>query len=173
MSTILTIAQFQTFRDIGKRVDTDKLTEVLQLTEDGEMYDIFGELIFDMIKHAGGTDLGQEFTDLLDGSTYTVGSDEFTQPGVRAMMSDLAYARYMGVINENVTPFGITVKQDENSAPVDASKRRELGSQSRKDADSKFVKIKHFMCENTEAFKRYFDGKNPTLGQGKTIITII
>lgn len=166
---LLTAVEMQSLRDIGKRVDEDKLNEAIRLTEYGELYDLLGDFVHDVVKNKDEA----SYADLMDGSEFTCNGDLYTHQGLKSMFADLVYARYIRTINVNITPFGATVKNDDNSQPAFEDKLRDMANQARKDADSKFVVIKKYLEENSDTFGRFYTGENPDLAQGKVRVSTI
>jgi len=157
---LITTVELGQYRDIGKKIDTDKAQEAIDLAQEGDLYDVLGEFLFDVIANA--EEAG--YTDLMDGSTFTYQGESYTHVGIKKLLGDLAYSRYVYTINQNFTPFGATEKFGQDSRTVDRSTIKDMSLQAKKDADAKFRLIEIYLEANRTTFSRFFTGDNPELG---------
>ena len=167
---LISNVEFKALRDIGNKVDESKLTEVIDLAQKGELYDLLGNFLFDVIANVGDA---ADYDDLLDGSTFTKSGDTYTHAGLKAVLADLAYSRYLVVLNPNFTPFGLTYKDSEDLERVDKETLNRLVLNAQKDADAKMRIIRIFMGENMDTFSRFYDDGNPDLGFNKKRWSVI
>ena len=148
---LITNTELKTLRDVGSKIDIAKADEAIKLAETVDLYVILGNFYFDVVANAAGL----SYTDLMDGSTFTVNGRPFIQSGIKALVADLAYARYVDMINTNFSPFGITVKSTQDSVPITEGKLKQIILQARRDADVKFGIIDLYLDQNKSTFPRY------------------
>lgn len=156
MANLITSTELKTLRDLGNKIDLSKADESIMLAQNSELYDVLGDFLFDVIDNA--TD--PAWLDLMDGSTFTYNSLSYTHAGIKSLLADLAYSRYLQVININMTPFGAVTKSDDNSTPVDRTTLRDHALQARRDADIKWSLIKKYLETDKSTFSRYFSASN-------------
>lgn len=150
---LITVEEFKVFRDLGYKVDTDKATEAIRESQQVELYDNFGQFVFDIIANKDEA----TYTDLMNGSTFTVSGYDFIQEGIKSLLADFAYARYLSKIAMNLTPFGITIKIAEDSQPVDKKTIDEMIMKTLQDADVKKQLIDKYLINTATSslFERY------------------
>ena len=155
---MLKIQEFKEYRDLGRKLDEDKLTEVIKLAE-LDLQNLVGNKFFYHIKNNS-----KDLTDLFQGSSYTQGGYIYEHQGIKSILADLAYSRLMAQINVNITAFGSTTKQSQDSTPTDRKTLFELSSQAKLDANQKWQSTKDFIKQNEELSGVYNDcrGVNQT-----------
>ncbi len=139
-------------KDLGKRPDYDKITPIIAQAQDVELRDFLGmHFYFDVISHVDDPN----YQDLLSGSTFTHEGIQFAHEGLKSMLVDLAYARLMGEIQVNITPFGATTKSSEDSEPTSQAALKDKAHQNRESAASKWEIIKLYLEANKAQFPAY------------------
>lgn len=166
---LITNTEFKAFRDIGVKHNDDLLTECIHLAEKNELYDLLGGFYFDVLDNKDEA----VYADLMNGSQFTYDSESYTHEGIKALLADLAYARYLNRVSADFTPFGFVQKQSEDSNQADRRLVNDLVIQARKDADAKYAIIKIYLKENDSTFDRFGEGENPSFGQGRRRWSII
>jgi len=160
MSDLLTVAEFITYRNISKKIDNDKVQESIDLAEQSDLYELLGDFYFDVLKNFA--DL--TYADLMNGSAFTYEDEEFNHKGIKALLSDLANARYTYIVNVSDTPFGKMSKFTQDSNPIDRNLIKDLSKQSQADGGVKFKTIEKYIMSEPELFSRYC--KNKSTGTG-------
>ena len=160
---IITVEELKAFRDLGFKVDVDKATESIREAQLVELYDSFGQFVFDLIKNK---DEGS-YAELMNGGEFTVSDDVFYQEGVKSLLADFAFARYLSKVAMNLTPFGITIKTSEDSQPVDKKTIDERIMQTLQDADVKKQMIERYLIEKSTStlFDRYSRDDTKTISR--------
>ncbi|WP_431137473.1 hypothetical protein [Psychroserpens mesophilus] len=168
-TSLLSVGEFSTFKNISKKNDKDKIEQCIKLAQSVDLVDVLGDFYFDLINNINTS----SYSDLINGSSFTIDGDDYTQAGIKSYLADLTYARYLYEINTNQTPFGLQQKFTNDSQPVDRNFIRDLVKQSQQDASIKFNMIDKYLQENNTTFSRYCKGNNPninTFGQKFTVI---
>lgn len=160
MSNIITPAEFKTLRKINKKIDEDKVNEAIALAQDSDLNDILGGFFFDVVKNqAEGS-----YSDLMNGSEFTYCDEIFIHKGIKALLADYTYSRYIVGANINLTSFGATKKSSEDSEAISATTTRDVSKQSQIDAGIKFKTIRKYILSEPTLFSRYCSGEQADTG---------
>ena len=168
-TSFITTTEFKTFRDIGKKIDIDKASEAIKLAQGVDLYDVLGNFLFNVLDNLESA----SYADLMTGSTFTYNDTTYQHDGLKSLLADYAYARYVASINVNFTPFGAVKKISQDSEPVDRNTIRDTVKLTQQDASIKFSFINKYLLSDTITFADYCTGNNPdinTFGQRFSII---
>lgn len=159
MIRIITVDDIPSLKDTGNKPDRDKLNPIIDQAQDVELRDYLGmHFYFDVL-----TNLSNPiYSDLLEGSIFQHDGVQYVHEGLKAMLIDLVYARFMAEINVNVTPFGATTKLTPNSEPVSQAALKDKAQQNRESAASKWEIIKLYLDQNKANFPNYNYKANTT-----------
>jgi len=166
MNNLLTINEFVQLRNISQKVDDKKLNEAIKQAQGSDLIAILGDFYFDVVANMEAPD----WQPLLDGCSFAYCGKNYYQEGIRALLADYVYARFIAKLNVNLTPFGVTKKKSENSEPLTASEIRDISKQSQIDAGIKFEFIKLYLLSKPSLFSRYCE--NTTEQNGYSSIKI-
>lgn len=155
MSNLITAIEFAAFRDISKKINTEKVNESISLAQDSDLADILGDFFFDVLKNSAAP----TYADLMDGSEFTYCDEVFIHKGIKALLADYAYSRHIYMINVNLTPFGAQSKFTDDSNGIDRATVRDISKQAQVDAGIKFQAIEKYILSEPILFKRYCGGK--------------
>lgn len=149
---LITIEDIKLVKDVGKKVDADKIDPIIAQAHD-DLREYLGiNFYFDVLAHTED----ENYQDLLSGSAFTIVGQNpqitYYQAGLKAMLIDLFMARYLVQINTNITPFGATVKQSENSEPADRATLQDRAKEQTQMAGSKWELIKMYLTEKYNQF---------------------
>lgn len=148
MSNIITHIDFKDFRTISKKYDIDKVESSITQAHTDLMEVLGSAFYFDVIKKQADT----AYVDLMEGSEFLKGEFTLQHAGLKALVSDYTYARYLYEINTTQTPFGMVSKSSNDSTPVDRNMIKDLVHQAQKDAVSKWELIRDYLNANKETF---------------------
>ncbi len=158
---LITIEDIQTLKDIGKKNEAtsaklaDKANPVITQAHDDLREYLGVNFYFDVLANQDNPD----YQDLLSGSTFTIAGQSpvitYYQTGLKAMLIDLFMARYLPQINTNITPFGVTVKQSQDSEPTDRAILQDRAKEQTQMAGSKWELIKMYLTEKYTQFPAY------------------
>ena len=151
MEQIITATEFAAFRDISKKVDEDKANEAILLAQQSDLLDILGGFYFDVLKNKDVT----EWSELMNGSEFTYNDEDYEHAGIKALLADYTYARFVYMININATPFGFQTKFTQDSEGIDRNTIKDLSKQAQVDAGIKFKIIRLYILSDTTLFARY------------------
>lgn len=154
MHSIISVDEFAEYRNISKRLDRGKIEEAISLAQQSDLNRILGNFYFDVVKNQDQ----QAYEDLMMGSEFTYCDDEFTHQGIKSLLADYTYARFVYMINVNLTPFGAHKKLSNDSEPIDRNIIKDLAKQAQVDAGIKFETIEKYILSDTTTFSRYCSG---------------
>lgn len=169
MDLLITPVEFAAFRDISKKIDDDKTNEAISLAQQSDLIDILGDFYFDVLKNATET----AWLPLMDGSEFTYCDKEYEHVGIKALLADYTYARFIYMANVNLTPFGAQSKFTNDSEGIDRLVIKDLSKQAQVDAGIKFKYIRYYLLSDPELFSRYCESQRtdtPFNGQKFSIL---
>lgn len=146
MSNIINTVEFASLKAISKKYDSDKVEQSItqaHLDLRGVLGDAF---YFDVIKNQA------TYGELLDGSEFVEGEFTFLHDGLKSLVADYAYGRYLYEVNVNLTPFGAVGKNSGDSTPVDRATIKDLVKQSNQDASRKWAMIEAYLDVNKDTY---------------------
>lgn len=160
MNKIITVEELKNFVDIGKKPDVDKITPIILQAQDIDLRDHLGmKFYFDVM----GNLENEKYQDLLSGSTFMLDGITYYHEGLKSMLADLFMSRYVMQINTNITPFGVTVKQSQDSEPADRNSLKDLAQMYKQSAGSKWEILKLYLTSNKSKFPIYNSSPDTTV----------
>lgn len=153
---LLTVDEFVTFRDIGKKIDSSKIEECIINAQNSDLQNLLGGFYYDVLKNKNEL----LYSDLMNGCEFDYCNETFIHSGIKALLSDYVYARYIYMINVNLTPFGATTKHSQDSEPISRNHIKDLYGQAQYDGGIKFQSIKKYILSEPEIFNRYCKNEN-------------
>lgn len=148
MTNIITHTEFAELKNISKKYDTDKVESSITQAHTDLREVLGGAFYFDVINNIETA----EYLNLLNGGEFLVEEMNFMHDGLKALVADYTYARYLYEINANHTPFGMVGKNSNDSQPVDRNMIKDLVTQANKDAVRKWELIKSYLEQNDVIF---------------------
>lgn len=166
---LITVAEFTTFRDVGKKVDNSKVEECILFAQNSDLQNLLGGFYFDVLKNKDEL----LYSDLLNGSEFEYLDETYIQSGLKALLSDYTYARYLYMINVNLTPFGATTKQSQDSEALSRNHIKDLYGQAQSDGGIKWHTIKRYILTEPELFARFCRNENTNTEQFSVKTSVI
>ena len=152
MTPLLTPEEIKTFKDLGKKIDQDKMKPIISQAQEVDLRAYLGtDMYFDLMANIES----ENYQELLTGSTFTHGGTAYYQAGVKALLADLFMSRFYDQINVNITPFGATNKLSPDSQPTDKASLRDASQGEQEMAAQKWEDIKLFLRLNPTRFPKY------------------
>jgi len=167
MANLITVTEFTNFRNISKKVDESKVNEAIALAQKSDLFDALGDFYFDLIKNNAES----SYYDLMNGCEFNYEGELYIHDGIKAFLADLAYARYIYMVNVNLTPFGAQQKFTQDSTGVDRNVIKDLSKQAQIDGNIKFKIIQKYLLSKPNTFSRYCKGKSRGTGFGSVKIS--
>lgn len=160
MANLITATEFASFRNISVKRDDSKIDEAISLAQQSDLVEILGDFYFDVVKNAADA----AYAELMDGSEFEYCGEQYEHAGIKKLLADFTYARYVYMKPVNDTAFGIMIKQTEDGNPVDRNLIRDLAKQAQVDGGNKFKFIEYYILSKPDTFSRYC--KNKSQGTG-------
>lgn len=151
MAYIITPAEFAEYRDISVKLDEAKINESISLAQQSDLIEILGDFYFDVVKNQAET----AWLPLMNGSTFEYCEEEFVHVGIKKLLGDYTYARFVYMVNINPTAFGFQSKFTQDSEGIDRNTIKDLAKQAQVDAGIKFKFIEKYILSEPELFERY------------------
>lgn len=155
MDNLITISDIKQYKDIGSKTgktDTDKITPIITMAQSVDLQDFLGTTFyFDVMNNLENP----VYQPLLSGSLFTVGTVTYYQEGLKALLCDLFMSRFVLQVNTNITSFGATTKESQDSIPTDRNTLKDIAHQQKEMAASKWSIIKLYLDNNTQIFKNW------------------
>lgn len=146
MNNILNHTEFNTYKNIGKKYDEDKVEQCITQAHI-ELRGVMGDAFyFDVIKNQ------EQYTDLLKGCEFSIGEFTYSHDGLKSLVADYSYSRYLYEVNTILTPFGMVSKNSNDSTQVDRNMIKDMTKQISVDAGLKWQLIEAYLNNNPELF---------------------
>lgn len=155
MNNILTFDEIKILKDVGKTPDKDKINQILEEAQITNLKDVLGsQFYFDLIDNLDNPN----YQDLLSGSSFAYQTINYYQDGIKALLSDYFMAKYVLQVNVNFTPYGATVKESNDSSPVERNTLKDISTQQMQLASSRWEIIKMYLDSNFNLFPNWKNG---------------
>lgn len=164
MNKILTATEIKNYKDIGNKIDENKINPIIEQAQLTELKDMLGsDFFFDVLSNLSSP----EYQDLLSGSTFIYNDITYYQDGLKALTADYFMSKYVMQINTNITPFGATTKQSSDSVPAERNSLKDLSTLHLQMAGARWDVIKKYLDENKEIFPKWksFCGSSSPSGE--------
>lgn len=157
MNKIITPQEIQNLKDIGSKIDIQKINPIIEQVQLTELKDLLGTtFFFDVLNNLDNP----EYQDLLTGSSFTyLGVDQY-QDGLKALTADYFMSKYVMTINTNFTPFGATIKVTNDSTPADRNSLKDISTQQLQLAGSRWEVIRNYLTINQTRYPKWLINNN-------------
>lgn len=152
MNKIIEVEEIKLYKDIGKNPDSDKINQLIEESQITHLKDTLGsQFYFDLYNNLNNP----IYQDLLSGSSFTYQNVNYYHDGIKALLSDYFMAKFVMQINVNFTPFGATVKDSDNSTPVERNTLKDISTQQFQLAASRWELIEMYLDSNKSIFSNW------------------
>ena len=172
MTVLLTLQDFVDYRGMTSNINFDK--ELKQHVLDAQEFDLrmfMGESFFLALvdDYPGLT----TYTDLFNGVVYQCNGDDYENPGIKRLLVQYAYSRYIAEGGSTSTAFGMVQKTHQHSTPTDPKLIGRSSAKARSGATSYEDRIKLYLNRNSEDYPLWkCTNKKRTVGGGFKISAI-
>ena len=157
MNKIITPEELKSWVDLGKKIDSDKINQIISQAQEVDLRDYMGfKLYFNVL----GNLEDETYQDLLSGSTFQYDGIPLQHEGLKSMLANLFMARYVLQLNTNITPFGAVTKATQDSEPADRNSLKDIAQGHKEEASSKWEIIKLYLEVNKVQFPIHNTTKN-------------
>jgi len=150
MNLLISATDIRAVRDLSNQIKASKIEPIISDAEISDLRPLLGDAFFYDIKKTPAN-----YTDLLNGSEYIVNDTTYFQFGVKRLLCELAYVRYMFDSGDVSTPFGVVNKDFENGNKISREREKELSNLRKKTANDFWIGIEHYLVNNKETYPLY------------------
>ncbi|RZK79342.1 MAG: hypothetical protein EOO85_03910 [Pedobacter sp.] len=140
MQRLISRTDIAQYRQISKSCNDDKLNEIILDAQIQDLLPLLGERLYNNIVASI-----EDYQELLTGGIYVHDSLEYTNYGLKMLLSYFVYARYVMFSSYIDTPFSLVEKLGSDSKPVDASVKKTLYNDNRDSAFMIWNNIKNYL----------------------------
>lgn len=138
-----------------------KDSDIDQHIEDAERLDLrplLGEEFYQAISvNSDGT-----YDDLLNGSTYSHDSKDYSQPGLKRVLEDYTYSRHILFGSQKDTSFGLVEKSNQDSSHIEWQQKKTRSQQIKESAFQLWKDVERFLNRNIDDYPIWKSQCKPT-----------
>lgn len=156
MIRLISVEDIRAHKDISKSVKDSKVNPYI---DDAQMLDLMpnlGDRFYSDIR-VNPTDA--KYATLLDGGEYTKnenGTDyKYYNPGIKRVLVEFAYARYVLFGGYTDTPFSMVEKLSQDSRPVEKESKRVMYKNMQQVAQLYYGEVEKFILRNHKDYPLY------------------
>ncbi|MDG3581769.1 hypothetical protein [Galbibacter pacificus] len=150
MNRLINADDIKQYKDIGKKVDEEKINQIIDLAQDVDLRGLLNnDFYFEVINHKDEAN----YQDALTGSTFGLNGALYSHFGIKAILVDFFYARYVMQVNVNITPFGSTTKLSDDSEATPISVLKDIAKTNEQQAMAKWQLTKMYLDANKNLFQ--------------------
>ena len=143
---LINITDMQLYHDISDTTYTKVLNSMIVAAQLQDVAVLLGEKLFNDVLNNTGS-----YTALLDGGIYTHKGVDYTNYGLKSVISHYAYARYLMFGSAKDTPFGFVEKlSGQDSRPTSDKMKIDLYGLNRDSAFTLWISVKNFLIRTEE-----------------------
>ena len=136
-------------RQISKSVTEEKLSEYIYEAQINDLQGLLGPNFYADLLQNLDTVANQA---LLNEGTYTYNGDTYTNYGLKAVLAEFAFSRYVLTGGQTDTPFSLVEKIDPNSTPVDYAGRKARSKGAQQTALNLWDNVRVFLDRNASTY---------------------
>ena len=143
---LINLADMQEYHDVSDTTYTKVLQSMIIAAQLQDVAGLLGERLFnDVLNNTAN------YLPLLDGGVYTYQGVEYTNYGLKAVISHYTYARYLMFGSSKDTPFGFVEKlSGQDSRPTSDKTKKDLYGLNRDSAYTLWISVKNFLVRTEE-----------------------
>ena len=147
---LITATDIRAVRDLSNQIKDSKINPLISDAEISDLKPLLGDVLFFDIKKNPAN-----YTDLLDGCEYVVNGFNLYHFGIKRLLCELAYVRYMFDSGDVSTPFGVVNKDFENGTKISREREKELSNLRKKTANDYWLDIERYLVCNKDLYTLY------------------
>lgn len=163
----ITFQEFVDEKKISGKPNEKKINQAIKQAQAVDLKKMLGLFYFFLVKNYANE------SDLMNGSGFVYNEMNISHLGIKNVLIDLAYSRYIIDVNVNLNAFGANTKETSNGSAVDRLTLKELSKQAQIDAGYKFKDVVLYI-ESVERLRAKYYGseKNEVSFRGLRISKI-
>lgn len=139
--------QIQQYKQLSNSNNNDKLNQIILESQFNDLRPLLGERFYnDLLDKVAASD--PTYNDLLDGSDYTYRGTQYKNYGLRVVLANYVYARWIleGDVIDN--PFGATIKMGTESEKPSFQYKKQLYTSNREQAYNYWLNVQKYILRN-------------------------
>lgn len=163
----ITLQEFVDEKKISGKPNEKKVNQAIKEAQAVDLKKMLGLFYFFLVENYVNE------SGLMDGSSFVYNEMNISHLGIKNVLIDLAYSRYIIDVNVNLNAFGANTKETSNGSAVDRLTLKELSKQAQIDAGYKFKDVVLYI-ESVERLRAKYYGseKNEVSFRGLRISKI-
>jgi len=145
--SLITKTDIAAKRQLSNSVKSEIIDQYIADAELEDLAPLLGEIFYNKIANNVS-----DFTTLLTGGTYTYQSNTYSHTGIKSILIDFAYARYIMFGSQTDTPFGFVEKQTQDSNSVTRDGRKERYKALQQSAIKAWSTVENYLNRNTTTY---------------------
>jgi len=152
MNNLLTPEQIKNFKDIGNKIDENKIKPIIEQAQIVELKATLGDrFYFDVLVNKDNPD----YAPLFSGCSFTYFDVNYYQDGLNALLADYFMSKYALQVNTNFTPFGATQKLTPDSELSERNSLKDISTQQLQLAGARWEIIHLYLNANPALFPNW------------------
>lgn len=152
MNNLLTPTQIRGFKDIGNKIDENKINPIIEQAQIVELKATLGDrFYFDVLANKDNPD----YAPLFSGCAFTYMSVNYYQDGLNSLLADYFMSKYVLQVNTSFTPFGATQKMSNDSEATDRNSLKDVSTQQLQLAGARWEIIYLYLNANPDLFPNW------------------
>ena len=150
---IISKSDIATYREISRSVADSKINPYIQDAEILDLKPLIGEKLYAAIVANPA-----EYADLLNKKAYNHDDVVVESPGLKRVLVDFAYARYMLHGSNTDTPFGLVQKDYEGSTAISRTEKKESYKHHQQIAMQYWREVETYLNRNVSLYPIWGEG---------------
>jgi hypothetical protein len=156
MTFIDDVAEVLEIRNIGQNAISEGLEEMITEAEEVDIRQFLGAILYKDFKD---NKVDDKYVKLLDGTSYTIGSDTVDYPGIKKAILHFGLARWYVERSLRPTRTGLVGKETDFSSRASDKALAEKVEQEKSVATYYLAEATKYLCNNTDLYPLY-DGSD-------------
>lgn len=175
MTLLISLSDFADFKHISANINSaTKLNPFINEAQEFDLRPLMGaEFFLDLIADFEASPSLATYSDLFNGSEWTVGTIKHQHNGIKPVLAYFSFARYLMNQGANSAPFGMVQKlNNPESQPISERTLERLVSQAKSGAQAYWSRVNKFLLDNKSDYPLYRCPKKPQSGGGLRFISV-
>lgn len=157
---LITLAQIRAVKPLSQNPNSSVERRYNSLIEDSEYRDVrtlLGTKLYqDLVQNSGDAN----YVTLLTGGSYNFDGFDYDNPGLNRVLIEFAYAKILFQGSEANTPYGLGVKQYDDTVSTERGRAKELMKEQQNVAQEYWIEVRNFLNRNTSDYEFWNDCDN-------------
>lgn len=146
---LITKSDVAKVRQISKALDDGLMNQAIEDAELLDLQPLLGELLYnDLDENFEDT----KYQDLLNGKKYTHENNNYSMKGLKVVLANFAYARYIIFSGEKDTPFGLVTKTNQYSSHTEINTKKARAKSAEQIGYKYFNSVRDFLNRNDTTY---------------------